>query len=202
MKQRAIENLSSSDYLDRCDAIEYLSKYINDKEVASKLLTMFEDSNYIVRCEAYDAFYGYTDTDITQVLVKKLKRERSKCARMYLCSTLCSIIKLKGCDDNIKEEILACADKEKSLNVLLAFWCILYVIKKDIQYIYKVLDCFNNSDYHIRCNVVNLLYDVIDDKNIDVIVKNCKKQLGQEDSRAVAGTIESFIDMMKTEGRI
>ena len=185
MNQLIIDKLKCEDELDRCDAIEYLSSYIDDDSIADIIINMFTDRNYLVRCEAYEAFYGYKKRNIVDMLIYRLKRERSKCARMYICSTLNSIIQYYEVNREQKQKILECYHKETKLNALIGYWCVFYQIEKDKRYIIKVLDHINHNDYHIRCNVVNFLMEILDDENKAMIELELNKQLEKEESLAV-----------------
>jgi len=197
MDQLIIDKLKCEDELDRCDAIEYLSSYIDDDSIADIIINMFADGNYLVRCEAYEAFYGYKKRNIVDTLIYRLKRERSKCARMYICSTLNSIIKYYEVNREQKQKILECYHKESKLNVLIGYWCTLYQIEKDQRYIIKVLNNINNKDYHIRCNVVNFLMEILDDKNKEIIERELNKQLLIEESPAVNELIKNSLKEFK-----
>lgn len=195
MSRKCLFNkINSDDALQRCDAIEELAKSISSEKVAEEILKCFCDKNFLVRCEAYDAFYGYTDSNIYPDLLASLKKEKSKYARMHLCSTLCSIIKKTGCTQHEFEIIHKCYLKEKKLNVLLAYWCIFYIVEKDKSYIERILSHINDRDYHIRCNVVNLLADVEDDYVKETAVSEYRTRLLKEDSLAVRSLLDKTLE--------
>lgn len=185
--------LKNDDFLMRCDAIEYLGKNISSPKDVKIIVQYFWDRNYLVRCEAYDACYGYNNDYVYSSLLKRLSQERSKCAKMHLCSSLCSIIKKRKCTDNDVKKILKYYEKENDLNVLISYWCILYSFFKDKKYIDNILSCLANEDYHIRCNVINLLYDIEDDvvKQYERIAFS--KQLEIERSKAVKMLLEDTL---------
>lgn len=193
-KKDALLSLKSDDLLIRCDAIEYLGRNISSPEDIEVIVRCFWDKNYLVRCEAYDAMYECNNENVYNSLIKRLSQERSKCARMHLCSSLCSIIKKQKYTKNDINQILKCYQKEEDLNVLLSYWCILYVLFKDKKYIDNILSCLENEDYHIRCNVINLLYDIEDDvvKQYERIAFS--KQLGIERSKAVKMLLEDTLN--------
>jgi len=193
MDRRMLNKLNDIDEIERCDAIEYLSSFLEDDEIAIELLNMFNDRNYLVRCEAYDAFYGYNKKNIINNLIEKLQREKSKYARMYICSTLSSIVKFFPLTKKQNEAFLFCYIKEKEVNVLIGFWTILYLIEKNEKYVIEILNCINHNDYHIRCNAINFLYEVIDDKNKNLIIAAVNKRLNNEEAKSVKSLIESFV---------
>lgn len=188
------KKLNSNDALSRCDAIEELSENISVIGVADEIQKHFDDNNFLVRSEAYDAFYGYADTTILDKLCYRIKKEKSKCARMHLCSTVCSIIKQVGCSKQLYNVIKQSYTKEKSTNVLLSYWCIFYLVERDKSYIQKILSYLSDEDYHIRCNVINLLADIEDS-----YVKQCEREtfsarLESEDSEAVRVLLKDSLE--------
>ena len=190
------KRLSSDDVLNRCDAIEELSKNISAIDISDEIQKHFDDNNFLVRCEAYDAFYGYADKKILDKLCYRIKKEKSKCARMHLCSTICSIIKKAGCSNQLYNVIKQSYTKEKSTNVLLSYWCIFYLVEQDKSYIQKILSYLSDEDYHIRCNVINLLADIEDN-----YVKKCEREafrlhLRSEDSESVRELLKDALENM------
>lgn len=90
-----------------------------------------------------------------------------------------------GCSKQLYNVIKQGYAKEKSTNVLLSYWCIFYLVEQDERYIQKILSYLSDEDYHIRCNVINLLADIEDN-----YVKQCEREtfslhLDREDSEAV-----------------
>ena len=185
--------LKSEDFLDRVDAVEYLAQQINNDDIASFIIECFNDKNYLVRCEAYDAFHDSKNKLVFLLLLNKLKVERSKIARMYLVSTLCGIVKNIGMTESQKEFIEQIYKKEKALNVILAYDCLLYLNDGDVNRIYKVLGNLNSENYLIRCNVINLLRDTINESNICVISTAYRNRLLIEKTDSVKCLLENEI---------
>ncbi len=194
MNNLKIQELQSEDFSERCDAIEYLSQFIDDEEISKKIQERFYDKDYIVRCEAYDAFCGFHSAKIVETLLNRLKTERSQCARMYIYATINSIIRNFDISDGMKKKIKTFYMKERSPKVLIACNATMYLLSKDIKYIEKILSYLNCEDYHIRCNVVNMLYDVIDDDNKKLIADAYKKRLLNEPAGAVADSLKKALE--------
>ncbi|MDD6735348.1 MAG: hypothetical protein PUE13_03430 [Clostridiales bacterium] len=101
-----------------------------------------------------------------------------------------------GCSEQERTIIHKCYSKEKELNVLLSYWCMLYLIDKDKSYIGKILEHLNNEDYHIRCNVINLLADVEDDYVKETAKTEYCTRLMKEDCLAVRSLPEEKLEEM------
>ncbi len=194
MKNTKIRELQSEDFLKRCDAVEYLSQFIRDEKVSKKIQELFYDKNYLVRCEAYDAFYNSHSIRTVELLLNRLQTERSQCARLHICSTINSIIKESDLSGDMKERLTKLYMKEKSSRVLIAYHGTMYLLSKDIKYIKKILEALNDEDYHIRCNVVNVLYDVIDNDNKKMILDAYKQRLVNESTIAVKTLLKESLE--------
>ena len=193
MDDAIIYNLKHGDDLERCDAIEYLSSFVDNDDIAEMIIERFDDKSYLVRCEAYEAFYGYEKKCLIDTLIRRLNNDRSKCARMYICSTLISMIKIFGVNKEQTQKICDYYHNEKGLNVLIGYWCIFYQIEKKDKYIAMVLNQLTHNDYHIRCNVVNFLTEIFDSKNKEMIKSELSKQMKREGTKAVLELIEASL---------
>lgn len=193
MKNAKMRELQSEDSLKRCDAVEYLSQFISDEKISKKVQELFYDKNYLVRCEAYDAFYDSHSIRTVEFLLNRLQTERSKIARLHIVTTINSIIKNNNLSDDMKEGLTKLYMKEKSSRVLIAYHGTMYLLNEDIKYIEKVLEALNDEDYHIRCNVVNVLYDVINNDNKKMILDAYKQRLVNESTIAVKSSLEKAL---------
>lgn len=70
--------IQSDDFLERIDAIEELSANIDDEKISNIIINCFEDKNYLVRCEAYDAFHESSSRTIFSILLDRIRKE-------YMC---------------------------------------------------------------------------------------------------------------------
>lgn len=191
--EKYFHSLNSPDYLDRIDAIEFLSNEISLEEIKNDIAKCFEDSNYLVRCEAYDAFYESNFQDVMDTLVKRVKIERSKCAKVHLLATLCSMLKSCSLSDKQEDYIKQCMQKEENPSVRVAYFCILYILNDDIMYVERALIELTNKNYHVRCCVINLLAGVANKTNKKRIISAYKTCLNTETTFAVKSTLEKEI---------
>lgn len=185
--------LNSEDYLQRCDAVSDLAKYIDDFRVANILMEMLEDKNYLVRCEVCDALYGFKSEIVLNKLLTRIKKERSSTVRMYIISTIGSIIDCVNNKNAIYEQLYILSTKETSKRVIIAYMSLFYLLNKDMEYINKALLYINDIDYHIRCNVINLLNEIVDNKNISIIINTYEKRLLIEDIFCVKDLLETSL---------
>lgn len=191
---KIIENkLNSEDYLQRCDVVSDLAKYIDDFRVANILMEMLEDKNYLVRCEVCDALYGFKSEIVLNKLLTRIKKERSSTVRMYIISTIGSIIDCANNKNTIYEQLYILSTKETSKRVIIAYMSLFYLLNKDMEYINKALFYINDIDYHIRCNVINLLNEIVDNKNISIIINTYEKRLLIEDIFCVKDLLKTSL---------
>lgn len=190
MNNKYINMLSSSDSLDRADAIEALAKDIDNEKIKDLIKEHVNDRNYLVRCEVYEALGGCNDISL---LAERLKSEKNKIAKMYLISAITDTIDKQNATDKIVQQINDARQKEKNINVLLAYECLYYKIDGKTEHVKNVLQELNNTDYHIRCNVINLLADIVDDVNRKIIIDAYKSHLQNGDVLCVTELLNDEI---------
>lgn len=189
--------LNSDDYLIRCDVVSELAKYIDNSQILNILIEMLDDKNYLVRCEVCDALYGCKSEIVLNKLLSRIKKERSSTTRMYIISTISSIVDETSNKSLIYDKLFSLSEKETSKCVIIAYMALFYILNKNIEYIYKALFYINDNDYHIRCNVVNLLNEVIDDENIFIILYSYKKRLLYENVYCVKDLLKRSLKELK-----
>lgn len=198
--ESVIKNLSSEDSLERWDSVDYLTDYVSDTKIRNIIIQMIDDKDYLVRCQACEALYGYVSAEILNKYIERLKNERSSIVRMYIISNITYIVNSNTIDTAfLYETLYKYYLKEKSKHSIIAYLALFYSLKKDIVYIYKALFYINDNDYHIRCNVINILNEVIDDENISIIINFYKNRLSIEEAFCVKDLLE---DSIKTISRI
>ena len=195
--QKAFLELKDDDVLIRCDAAASLYEYNEDEKVKEALKEALNDSNYLVRCEACDSLYGLNDRDILDCLLKALKKERSAIARMYIVSTVSSVLKEAGIAENEKSLLISLAEKEESKRVIIAYQALLYLIDRDKDHILKALSYLNDPNYHIRCNAVNLVYDAADEEVLDIVISGFEERLKAEKVFCVEDLLKKCLEELK-----
>ena len=194
--------LQSDDFLLRCDTIEALSIFMDEKNVQEIVISMLNDSNYLVRCEACDALSYTVSMQAQYRLLNAGKKDRSSTVRMHAIASICHSMKKGGLHEDIIEHLKLAYPKEKSQRVLLAYLSIFYLIDKDCKYVLEALRYLNDSDYHIRHNVINLLSDVIDENIIELVCGEYSKRLLIEDAQSVKTLLEQEIERLGGEASL
>lgn len=113
--------------------------------------------------------------------------------RCEILEILGDFVRRLGCLPGMFEQIYLAYQKEKSKRVIIAYLALLYSIEKKRSYIAEILQNFNDNDYHIRCNVVDLICDIIDRENEEYIMQAFKERYLIEESLAVKSSIEKYI---------
>lgn len=185
--------MSSEDFLIRCDTIEAISRYIFDKEIEEIIINGLYDENYTVRCEVYEALELSNDNSVPRKIYDRLRSEKSSIARMYAVSAILSLIKRKGYSNSFLKNLKASFEKEKEKPVIIAYLALFYYVENEIDYIRRALEYLDDEDYHIRCNVINIIGEVLDEENEEMIKNIFDKRYNIELSRAVKSLLENFI---------
>jgi len=185
-------DLKNEDFLVRCDAIEALS-YLPADKVYHLIVEMLDDRNYLVRCEAFDALANFNAYSELDVLVKQLKRERSSIVRMHAVATVRDLMKVDNCPIDLVLNLKDMFAKEESKGALIAYNTLFYKIEKEEKYIQNALKYIDDNDYHIRHNVINLLWDVTDEKVASQVLNEYKKRFRIEEARSVKISLEEQI---------
>ena len=186
--------LISKNFLDRCDTLEFLVKFAQEPKIQQIAMEMLDDSNYLVRCSAYEILMYSSSEKVLKSIIKKLGKEKNRITRMYAVSSICNIIK-NGSKFDIKTvgKLRALFENEHSSCVIIAYYSVFYLIDKDISYIRKILKFINNKSYHIRCNVINIILDILDEDNHELIFDTFEKRYNIEESEAVKSLLQLWI---------
>lgn len=188
--------LNSEDVLKRCDAVECLAEYIENLHILNIVIKMIDDKNYLVRCEVADALFNSTEELVLEKLIFRLRKEKKSVVRMHIVSTLCNIIRKNNYNYNYINSLKILFKKEKSRRVIIAYLILFYSISKNKKYLNIALLHLNNSDYHVRCNVISLVNDVLDIGNLDIIFKAYSNRLKIEKVFCVKDFIEKSIKLI------
>lgn len=190
--------------LEKCDIIEILEDYIHIHQIENIILKSLHDKKYIVRCEVCDTLRNSRSVFIFNKVFRQLTKEKSRITRMYIISSLCSMC----CNNNElikyldKKKIRSMRKGETSIRVLLAYNILYYIFTKDISYIKEDLKYINYNNYHIRCCVVNLLYEAINIHTYVIIYKAYVERIKVERVRYMCSVLEEGIDYIKKEFNI
>ena len=197
--------LSDEDELVRMEAIPLLvdNPYGTDADI-DRIVEMCDDEACLVRTEAYEALSKIISTKATDRLYKAVVSEKDEAARSWAVEMWAdSVVKHKPSDENYKEQkefILKQMYSENNRDsdvCRLSCYYALYLFG-DPCALESILSYLDNSDYHIRCSVVNLLKDVVKENDIPDAVRSFEKRLKTEDTEAVTTSIDKAIKELKT----
>ena len=188
--------LNSSDNLVRCDTIEFLANFIENKNVQDLIIEMLQDPDYLVRCEACEALQGLQQFQIVELFFKYLEKENNSTVRMYMVSALCSILKKIPAQNKktLLQRINKLYSAETDKRVQWAYLSVTYILNHDVKCVQDILKHINDNDYHNRCIIINLLYDIIDKNILDLVLKSYREQYELETTRAVKELLKENID--------
>lgn len=165
----------------------------NDTTSKEVLLKLLCDKNSLVRTEAADSLSQYPYDDVLQQLKIVAENDNNHMVRGYalLSMTLVSMM-LKADPAKYLSFLHQRCKREKSVFCKLNCYHALYIMgeKDKLEVILLIL---KSRNYRNRCAVVNTLYDVVNESNRLLVVREFKKQLLKENSEAVISTINGFL---------
>ena len=186
-------NIKDMEWLDKCDVIDAMYDFVDIGYVKDFLIDLVNDKNYIVRCSVYEALGNVKKEQMLDELMGFIKKERSATARSYLIDAIGRHISNSDFNENWYSKLNIYYERENSIRVLIQYWAVFYIIKKDEQYIYRILEQISNKDYHIRCTVINSM-PALSNKNITEVVKRCYAERAEiETSVAVQENIKQAL---------
>lgn len=191
--------LKSEDILIRCDTVEGLAEHITNPKILNILINMINDKNYLVRCEVCDALFNSEEEIVLEKLLLRLKKEKKSLVRMHIVSAVCNMVRKNKNNDRYINTLKILFNKEKSKRVIIAYLVLFYSTSKDKKYLNKALSYINDGDYHIRCNVINLINDVLDVGNTDIIVKAYNNRLKREKAFCVTDSIKRNVEYISSD---
>ncbi|WFR55921.1 HEAT repeat domain-containing protein [Anaerocolumna sp. AGMB13025] len=157
------------------------------------LIKLAQDQDALVRTEAYDSLSVFPFGDVETLLEEFVKLEKDSLARSYAilswADVTCglghvSIDKI----NNLKKAKL----NEKSIECSLGYCYALYVFG-EIEILNEILCYLRNDSYQIRCMTINLLNEIINEKNDFIIKDSIKRLLISEDTTAVKERAKNFL---------
>lgn len=186
---------NSEDELVRAQVAEILVNYKSEKTL-SMLLKLANDKDSMVRTQAYDSLSVFETEEVEAVLFKSIKNEKDNMARSY---AILSWTDVSSNLHNDYKEQLQFVEKEmqeesKECKISYLYAKCKYGYTQSLNELISYLD---DEDYHIRCSVINILYDIVSLENKYFIQQNIEKLLQKEKSLAVKETAIDFLDELK-----
>lgn len=176
----------------RAQVAEILVNY-ETMESLKMLLYLTRDRAALVRTEAYDSLSEFHNVEVEKHLENAILKEKNSMARSYaILSWADVVISIKETyfeDISFIESILSF---ERSTECIVS--C-LYAKYKfgDEDSLAELLKYLKDKDYHIRCSVINLLYDILNNNNRRMIKQQVEAVTRNDNAIAVQDSAEAFL---------
>ena len=182
----------SSDSFVRSEAARYLMNFTGEK-VKNILIRLAGDKDGLVRVEALDSLSAFYSDDVENFLMNAVKAEIDELARSYAIMSWADVVfELRHNTPESSSFIDKIMASEKSRHCRLSC-CYARYIFGDKAALDQMLQFLNDSDYHIRCSLINLLWEIEDSENKSRISEAVRKLLESEKNFAVRDIAERFL---------
>lgn len=184
--------------IEKYDYIEniYGSSYFDNIDVVLKLLS---DTDECVRIEMIEACYACEQESVRKKLFQMLKKAKGL-EKGYLLITLSYIYQ-----DNNKKIVDILNENIHSLDVYekMDAYIGLIILGYD-SYLKEVLKFLESSEYYVRCAVLNMLSELIQnnlikEEDLKTIVNVVNKICDKEETRAVKSSIQHLFEIINLE---
>lgn len=185
-KQQFFLSINSDDYEQRIEAIVAAYEFIDDPQVAEKVIDKINDDDFLVRVNAIEAI-GDCNLQVSDSILLRLLHDKEK---LVTCATLTTIGLL-----NKKELVSEVEDillNTKGIEQVDACYC-LYLLGYD-EYLLKALGYLDDPDYLVRIKVINLAYNFLRDSDLDRVISQFKEKVKNEETVAVRSALQRFLD--------
>lgn len=195
--------VSLADDKDDCVRGQAAALLINFENDISKnvLLRLAQDKDALVRTEAYDSLSVFESEDVERFLEDAMRKEKDHLACSYAILSWADIA--VALYDDVSEKILLAEELKKTSRIVRSEHCLLscsyaqYIFGRE-EMLDEMLGFLKSSDYHIRCSVISLARDILDDDNETTIKHAIKTLLSEEKSRAVLSSAEKLLREIET----
>ncbi|MGM9937700.1 MAG: HEAT repeat domain-containing protein [Candidatus Ornithomonoglobus sp.] len=193
-----MQTTKGCDTIDKCDIISALSRFAAIQEIQQLAISMADDEDELVQCEAYELLEQSKNYDVLPLLAQKLNAEKKSLVKLYIFMAIYWIIvDSKICDNNIFIDMYKRYETEKSIRGRIGYCMVLYLWKHESKYIDILTNYISHKDYHIRCTAINSLNDLyissLDNVYKQKVTDCLENRLKSEKSRAVISSINSVL---------
>lgn len=205
-----IEKMGHSDKFtdDDFEILEYLSQdgkeevrarvaeilVLSDSHEGEKILIkLLTDKDELVRVNACDSLCNSTSLEVINLLKERILKDKSILVKGYAALSIADIVSNTGYDKNELSKFLKDAlEKQKVVWVKINFYKVLYMLGEE-SYLDKLLNELQNKLYRNRCAVVNVLSEIVSERNLGIIKTALIGRLEKEKTIAVRSSIEKAI---------
>lgn len=187
-----MNDIEKYDYIEKI----YGSSYFDNIDVVLKLLS---DNDECVRIEMIEACYACEQESVRKKLFQMLKKAKGL-EKGYLLLALSYIYQ-----DNKKKIVNILNENIHSLDVYekMDAYVGLIILGYD-SYLKEVLKFLESSEYYVRCAVLNMLSELIQnnlikEEDLKTIVNVVNKICDKEETQAVKSSIQHLFEIMNLE---
>lgn len=183
------------DMLIRCKVAELLIN-AEGKEYRDILIKLVKDKENLVRTEAYDTLCAYPCKKVEKILESAMKEENDEIACSYAIMSWGDVVnelydditdKISIIDEIRKRELIK---KSEQCRLSCEYVCYFFGIDDSFE---RIVSFITSDDYHIRCSVINMFLDIIDDANEQEIRRVLDEVIVKEKTKAVKSCAEKVL---------
>ncbi len=193
-KDLEILNILSNDKGDeiRAQVAEILAN--SDSPDAEKILVkLLRDKDGLTRAIACDSLRYSNSLEVLNLLMDIIQKDKTDLVRGYSAASIASIlINTNKIEKNYIDIFYDLLNKEKVKWVKLNFYKSLYLLGED-SYLFKLIGELSNKQFRKRALVVNILFDIVSNKNQEIIKSSLIEMLQKEKTVLVRSVIEDVL---------
>ena len=182
----------------RCKVAELLIN-ARGKNYRKILINLAKDKDSLVRTEAYDSLCVYPCKKVEKLLERAMKEEKDELACSYAIMSWGDVVyeiyddiidKINVIDEIRNRKLII--DSEQCM-LSCEYVCYLFGINNSFE---RIIAFENSNDYHIRCSVINILCDILDEDNEHEIRGILNEVIVKEKVFAVKSCAEKVLAML------
>ncbi len=191
IKQRLIFLSRDNEEMVRSSAIEAMSLFY-DGDIDNAILNGLKDKSEIVRVSSLDSIILPQNTEKVFRQIANLLKDKSPLVKSYAIDAL-AYNNAKQYKKKIKKLL-----KKNKLNDEVKISAYYALVKfGDKKYLKKLLKFLTHRNYQIRCATANLLYFLADKTNRSLVIKELKRALKKEKTKAAKSCFKDTIKEIK-----
>lgn len=157
------------------------------------LVRLLDDEDELVRADACDSLSFSNSEKVLNLLMEVLESEKVDLVRGYAVSSIAHILaNMKNTDKKYLNYFLDKLSSEQEIFVQLNIYMALYLLGEK-EFLYKLLEELDNTNFKVRSLVVNLLKEVVCHNNKNIIKAHLKDLLEREETVLVKSYIENTV---------
>ena len=163
-----------------------------DSEAEKTLIKLCDDEDELVRINACDSLAMFPSIDTYSRLIKSANDDDSMLVKEYAILSITDIINSIEINDDEFKNLLILYSNSKKTCIRAACNKGLYVLGDDKR-LNELIRLLKSNNYQDRCTVLNILKDIISEKNKNYILSAVKQLQQTEDSDAVNTIIDEML---------